>query len=114
MHLCQTNFIGSKGAKINPQTVQNNDLIWSVFSGVEFIGPFDGANIYNTDFTGSRGARINLQTICCYDLFTCVLTDAEVIGDLDMKNIGTIKSRNINNETEIIDTDHKLMRKKNK
>ena len=43
-------FAGSNGAKINPQTVWKKDLSYSDCNDVEFIGPFDGANIKYTIF----------------------------------------------------------------
>ena len=109
-NISKTNFTGSRGAIINPQTVINKDLSGCTFSGVEFVGSFDGMKLDNADFTGSKGAKINPQTIYYDDLSTCVLTDTEV---MDIESIGIVKSETTNNETEIIDTDHKLMRKKN-
>ena len=109
-NISKTNFTGSRGAIINPQTVINKDLSGSTFSGVEFIGEFDGANISKTNFTGSKGARIDSQTVYYDDFSTCVLTDVEL---MDIENIGTIKSRNTNNEIGIVDANFKLMRKKN-
>ena len=107
-----SNFTGSKGAKINPQTVYNGNLRECKFSGVEFIGPFDGIYLQGSDFTGSKGAKINLQTVYFDDLSLCVLTDAEIKKGIDMENIGTVKSRNTNDETGIINANFKLMRKK--
>ena len=78
-------------------------MSYCIFSGVEFIGPFDGAMIEESDFTGSKGAKINPQTVNFDDLPTCVLIDVEIINNIDMENIGTIKSKNSNDETGIID-----------
>ena len=111
-NISKTNFTGSKGAKINPQTIYNKNLSECKFSGVEFIGSFDRVIIEGADFTGSKGAKINFQTVNFDDLSLCVLTDAKIIDDIDMENIGTIKSRNSNDETGLIDANFKLMRKK--
>ena len=109
--ICGFDFTRCIGVKIDPQTVFEKDLSGCTLSGVEFIGEFDGANISKTNFTGSKGARIDSQTVYYDDFSTCVLTDVEL---MDIENIGTINSRNTNNEIGIVDANFKLMRKKNK
>ena len=65
--VAQRDFTGSKGIKINPQTIFFKSLLLTVCSGVEFIGPFDGVDLCCTDFTGSKGAKINPRTVgLCY------------------------------------------------
>lgn len=76
-------FSEYKGVKINPQTVFEKDLGRCKFSGVEFIGPFDGAIIEETNFTGSKGARINPQTLYSRDFKKCKLSGVEFIGPFD-------------------------------
>ena len=73
-------FTGSKGVKINPQTIKNKVLFGTKLSGVEIIGPFDGVDIRTTDFTGSRGAKINPQTVKSKRLCGTELCDTEIIG----------------------------------
>ena len=73
--IAQRDFTGSKGIKINPQTIFFKSLLLTVCSGVEFIGPFDGVVLCCTDFTGSKGAKINLQTV--YGTGIKVCRDAE-------------------------------------
>ncbi len=72
------NFIRYKGVKINPQTVFGKDPSGCIFSGVEFIGPFDGATLLHADFTGSKGAIVDWQTVYYDDL--AILTDVEIIN----------------------------------
>lgn len=78
-----TDFTGSKGVKINPQTIFFKNLSNTVCSGVEFIGPFDGVDLFYTDFTGSKGAMINPQTIHNKNLCGTVCTDAKFTGPFD-------------------------------
>ena len=54
-----TDFTGLYGVKINPQKIPYKDLSNSIFYGVEFIGPFDGAYIVHSNFAGSKNAFIN-------------------------------------------------------
>ena len=82
-------FTGSKGVKINPQTIKNKVLFGTKLSGVEIIGPFDGVDIRTTDFTGSRGAKINPQTIKNKTLVETKLSDVEIIGPFDGVDIRT-------------------------
>lgn len=81
--VAQRDFTGSKGIKINPQTIFFKSLLLTVCSGVEFIGPFDGVNLCCTDFTGSKGAKINPQTIYDKNLLRTVCTDVEFTGSFD-------------------------------
>ena len=76
-------FTGSKGAKINPQTVGCKSLQNTTLSGVEIIGSFDSVDIEGTDFTGSKGAKINPQTVECKSLAGTTLNGVEIIGSLD-------------------------------
>ncbi len=80
-------FTGSKGIKINPQTIHGKNLSYCHFSDVEFTGPFDECKIKDVDFTGSKGAKINPQTIPEKDLCDCSFSDAELIGPFDGCNI---------------------------
>ncbi len=76
-------FSGSKGARINPQTVKDKNLSFTTLEGVTIIGPFDGCNINATNFTGSQGAKINPQTVRGKNFEHTQLTDAEIIGPFD-------------------------------
>ncbi len=76
-------FTELKGVKINPQTVYAQNLSRCKFSGVEFIGPFDGIYLYETDFTGSKGAKINPQRVFEKDLSYCIFSGVEFIGPFD-------------------------------
>ena len=57
------NFGSKSRIMINPQKIADKDVSNCVFEGVQFTGPFDGAEIEKSDFTGSIGAVINLETI---------------------------------------------------
>lgn len=81
--IAQRDFTGSKGIKINPQTIFFKSLLLTVCSGVEFIGPFDGADIIYANFTDSKGAKINPQTICGKKLCGTKCADVEFIGPFD-------------------------------
>lgn len=85
--IAQRDFTGSKGIKINPQTIFFKSLLLTVCSGVEFIGPFDGVVLCCTDFTGSKGAKINPQTICGKELCGTKCADVEFIGPFDGADI---------------------------
>ena len=76
-------FTELKGVKINPQTVYDQNLSRCKFSGVEFIGPFDGIYLYETDFTGSKGAKIKPQKFLRKELIGCTLSGVEFIGPFD-------------------------------
>lgn len=78
-----TNFKGSKGAKINPQTIKSKSFFKSELSDVEFIGSFDDCYISCTKFKGSKGARINPQTVYNKDLSHSNFADVEFIGPFD-------------------------------
>lgn len=82
-----TDFTGSKGVKINPQTIYRKTLNSTKLAGVKFIGSFDGARIYLTDFTGSKGAKINPQTICLKNLSCNVCSGVKFIGPFDEVNL---------------------------
>ena len=60
-------FKGSKGALINPQSIQivnySHDLSDIDFADVTFEGNFEKCIITNSSFKGSGGAKINPQTI---------------------------------------------------
>ena len=60
-------FKGSKGALINPQSIQivnySHDLSDIDFADVTFEGNFEKCIITNSSFKGSKGAVINPQTI---------------------------------------------------
>ena len=73
-------FTGSKGVKINPQTIYGKKLNRTKFTGVKFIGPFDYAEISGANFTGSKGAKINPQTIWFGDLSNTVCSGVKFIG----------------------------------
>ena len=81
--IVQRDFTGSKGIKINPQTIFFKSLLLTVCSGVEFIGSFDGADIIYANFTDSKGAKINPQTICGKKLCGTKCADVEFIGPFD-------------------------------
>lgn len=83
-----TNFKGSKGARINPQTIRSKNFFKSELSDVEFIGSFDGCYISCTKFKGSKGAKINPQTIYNKDLTHSNFADVEFIGPFDNCKIG--------------------------
>ena len=85
--IIEISFKGSKGVKINPQTVYKKLLCATKLYDTEIIGTFDGVNIYGTDFTGSKGAKINPQTVYNKNLSNSKLCDAEIIGSLDGVNI---------------------------
>lgn len=79
-----TNFKGSKNAKINPQTIKNNNLHGAILSRVDFTGySFDKACVNNVDFTGSKGVKINPQTIWNKTLWNSKCCDVEFIGSFD-------------------------------
>ena len=95
-------FTGSKGVRINPQTLCDKNLSGK-YTDVEFIGPFDGINISSADFTGSKGARINPQTLCSKNL-SGKYTDVEFIGpfnnvDIANANFTGSKGARINPQT---------------
>lgn len=64
-------FTGTKGVKINPQTIYQKDLSGTILNGVEIIGQnsinkvdiFEGVSLAHTNFKGSSGAHMNPQTI---------------------------------------------------
>lgn len=85
--MTQRDFTGSKGIKINPQTIFLRIFCFTACSDVEFIGPFDGADIRFADFTGSKGAKINPQTICGKKLCGTKCADVEFIGPFDGADI---------------------------
>lgn len=76
-------FTGSKGVKINPQTVKNKSLYCATCNNVEFTGAFDDVNVFRTNFTGSIGTKINPQIVCEKDLTGTILTNSEIVGSLD-------------------------------
>ena len=78
---------GTKGIKINPQTVYGKMLSNIVCRDVEFIGSFDGVYVSGTDFTGSKNAKINPQTIYKKNLSRTKCADVEFIGSFDGVNI---------------------------
>lgn len=87
--IAQRDFTGSKGIKINPQTIFFKSLSLTVCSGVEFIGPFDGVDLCCTDFTGSKGAKINPRTVGlrytdCRDVEFVDSFDEVIIDDVRM------------------------------
>jgi uncharacterized protein YjbI with pentapeptide repeats len=79
----QTAFNGSKGVKINPQTVYKKSLVHNLFNGVEFIGPFTGADIRETDFSESKGAVIQAEKVLNKSFENTILKDTEIKGSLD-------------------------------
>lgn len=85
--MTQRDFTGSKGIKINPQTIFLRIFCFTACSDVEFIGPFDGADIRFADFTGSKGAKINPQTIYGKKLCGTKCADVEFIGPFDGTDI---------------------------
>ena len=78
-----TDFTGSKGVKINPQTIWFGDLSNTICSGVKFTGPFDYAKIFGANFTGSKGAEINPQTIWLGDLSNTICSGVKFTGSFD-------------------------------
>ena len=83
VNISGTDFTGSKGVRINPQTIYAKNLSNAICQGVKFIGLFDGVNISGANFTGSKGAKINPQTIFVKDLERTKCTDVEFIGPFD-------------------------------
>ena len=75
-------FTGSKGVRINPQTLCDKNLSGK-YTDVEFIGPFNNVDIANANFTGSKGARINPQTIRNKNLWGAVCSGVEFTGSFD-------------------------------
>ena len=86
-NISEADFTGSKGVRINPQTLCNKSLLGK-YTDVEFIGPFDGINISSADFTGSKGVRINPQTLCSKNL-SGKYTDVEFIGPFNNVDISS-------------------------
>ena len=78
-------FTGSKGVKINPQTIRNKDMHLCKLNGVTIKGSFDDVLIIGTDFTNSKGARINPETVAYKNISCCKLTDARIMNDV--KNV---------------------------
>ena len=81
----ETDFTGSKGAKINPLRIHAYELGNSKFSGVEFIGPFYKATINGCDFTGSKGAIIDPSFLGWTNniIYDINFRDAQIIGEFD-------------------------------
>lgn len=84
----KTNFAGSKGAIINPQTLFSYEMGRCTFKDVEFIGPFDNATINGSSFKGSRGAEIDINRLGWTNstIYDINFRDAKVIGDLATVN----------------------------
>ena len=61
--IANLDFSNSLGVKINPQTVYQKDLQYTVLNGVTFTGVFDGSKIVGANFKGSINTLINPQTI---------------------------------------------------
>lgn len=71
-------FTGSKGAVINPQTVELKSLLKTTLAGVKFIGSFDGADVRAADFTRSKEAVINPQLVYNKSLLGAKLADVKL------------------------------------
>jgi hypothetical protein len=56
--ITEADFTGSKGAKINPQTIYEKNLDSTKCADVEFIGSFNDVGIEFADFTGSNYEEI--------------------------------------------------------
>ena len=83
-------FTGSKGVKINPQTIRNKDMHLCKLNGVTLIGTLDDVLIVGTDFTNSKGAIINPQTIAYKNMSGAKLCDAKLIDEVkDVYIVGT-------------------------
>ena len=85
-NISEADFTGSKGVRINPQTLCSKNLSGK-YTDVEFIGPFNNVDISSADFTGSKGAKINPQTIYAKDLYSTVCSDVEFTGSFDGVNL---------------------------
>lgn len=78
-------FHGSKGVKINPQTVWCKFLCFGNFHNVQFIGPFDGACIHHANFSGSKGAVIPLREIKYNNITGCIFDNNVTLIQIDNK-----------------------------
>ncbi len=76
-------FTGSKGVKINPQTVYKKRLVGVVLKDVDLVGSFDKTYLCYVDFTGSRGAEIDPQKVLGKRFTYNKLTDVKIIGSFD-------------------------------
>ena len=80
-------FTGSKGVKINPQTVKSKSLCGTKLCDTEIIGSFAGVDITSTDFTGSKGAKIDPQAVFMCSMEGTILNGVEIIGSFDYVDI---------------------------
>lgn len=80
-------FTGSKGVKINPQTVYNKSLYQTKLTNVELDGSFNGVHVEFADFTGSKGAIIDPQTVYDKSLFSTKLKDVKINGIFEGVNV---------------------------
>lgn len=76
-------FTGSKGVKINPQTIWEKKLGGTKLNNVEIVGSFDDVIIINTDFTGCIGAKIDPQTVWKKVLAGTILNGCEIDGSFE-------------------------------
>ena len=83
VNIYRTDFTGSSGAYINPQTVLNKSLTSSNFSDVIFIGRFADAYIRCSSFKGSYNVIINPELIRNKDLSYTTLENVLFTGNFD-------------------------------
>ena len=104
--ITSTDFTGSKGVKINPQTILNKFFYNTKLCDTEIEGSFDDVIVYHyTDFTGSKGAKINPQTLGRKDLVGIKLCDTEIIGSfagVDIRNTDFTGSKGAKIDPQII------------
>lgn len=85
------NFKGSSCAVINPQTIHDKNLSYTILDGVTLIGRniinkdlYEGVSLVGTDFRGSLGdLKVNPQTVYRKELNNAILEGVEFIGSFD-------------------------------
>ena len=68
---------------INPQTIYDKNLEYTILNGVTFTGNFKDAKIVGANFKGSKNAIIDPQTIHLKNFRETVLTDALLVNSFD-------------------------------
>ncbi len=68
---------------INPQTIYDKNLEYTILNGVTFTGPFKDAKIVGANFEGSKNAIIDPQTIHLKNFRETVLTDTLLVNSFD-------------------------------
>ncbi len=81
------NFKGSKGGRVNPQTVLNKNLFDTILTNVEITGSLDGVNVEKADFTGSNGVLMNFEEAEAAKEVGANLTDVRIINNDEYKQI---------------------------